>query len=289
MNRYTGPALFVPALMAVLSVLFGCRSNGVKMEYNSQKKTSGKFVVKEYSVKRGESIIFGRLYVPQSEGRHPAVILSHGYNGCSSDWNAECAYFASHGYVAYAYDFCGGSTRSRSSGVSWEMTLFTEKADLEAVLEDVRKLPDVDSERVFLLGGSQGGLVTSLVLEDCPSWVRAAVLYYPAFCIPDDWRSKYPEGASVPERVEFWGFTLGADYIRSATALDVFSTIGKYPGNILIIHGTVDPVVNISYSQKAEKLYAKAQLVALEGEGHGYSPSGAGIAMSQALKFMDEN
>ena len=92
-------------------------------------------------------------------GRHPAVIISHGYNGCHADWVNEGKYYSEHGYVVYAYDFCGGSVSSRSSG---------ESADM---------------------------LVSSLAAVQLGSRVRALAMYFPALCVPDDWKKRYPDPA----------------------------------------------------------------------------------------------
>ena len=46
------------------------------------------------------------------------------------------------------------------------MTIFSEKEDLELVLEYFKKEDFVDEKNIFLFGASQGGLVTSLVAEE---------------------------------------------------------------------------------------------------------------------------
>jgi cephalosporin-C deacetylase-like acetyl esterase len=93
--------------------------------------------VKEYVIEHSGKKIYGRLYTPAKEGKCPAVIISHGYNGSADDWVKECNFYAQNGYIAYAFDFCGGSVRSRSSGNTVDMTVFTEKDDLLDVFEDI--------------------------------------------------------------------------------------------------------------------------------------------------------
>ena len=71
--------------------------------------------------------IFGRLYTPKAEGKSPAIILCHGYNGINTDFMTECSYYADNGYIAYAFDFCGGSGAGRclSTGKSTDTTITT--------------------------------------------------------------------------------------------------------------------------------------------------------------------
>ncbi len=231
--------------------------------------------------------IYGKIYLPDSETSCPAVILSHGYNGIHSDFTAECKYFASKGYIAYAFDFRGGSGRSKSSGKSTDMTIFTEKDDLLTVLDYISAMEQVDVENLFLFGGSQGGLVTALTAEERTDKVRGVVLYYPALNIPDDWRKTYPTLEDIPETNDFWGLKLGYNFFASIHDFDTFEHIGPYDKNVLIIHGDKDTIVSLQNSKRAVKLYQNAKLIIMPGEGHGYTPTGAKTAMEYALTFMD--
>ncbi len=242
----------------------------------------------ELIIQNGDKEIYGKLYLPESDTACPAIILSHGYNGAHNDFATDCNYFAANGYIAYAYDFCGGSTRSKSSGASTDMTIFTEKEDLLAVFDYISAMEQVDSERVFLMGGSQGGLVTTLATEERADKIKGVALYYPALNVPDDWRRNYPEVDTIPETTDFWGLTLGKNFFTSIHDFYTFENIGTYDKNILIIHGDNDQIVPLSYSQQAIELYPHAELIVLPGEGHGYSPAGSKTARESVLKFMQE-
>lgn len=96
----------------------------------------------------------------------PAVIFSHGFWGTHSVGDGYARALAQKGYVVYCFDFCGGAPGSRSSGSTLEMSFFTEKADLEAVMEKVQGLDYVDRENLFLMGTSQGGAVSAITGAD---------------------------------------------------------------------------------------------------------------------------
>lgn len=243
--------------------------------------------MKEFIVSNGAKNIYGILFEPSETGRHPAVIMSHGYNGSHADWTNEGKYYSEHGYVVYAYDFCGGSVSSRSSGKSTDMSVSSEKEDLHAVFDCIRKLDNVDPERIVLFGGSQGGLVSSLAAAQLGSRVRALAMYFPALCVPDDWKKRYPDPALAPETFDFWGLELGRGYVEDAHRHDVFGSIGAYEGDVLILHGDQDEVVPYSYSEKAVEVYEHAELVRMEGEGHGFTPDGSRKAMEMVLRFLD--
>ena len=249
-------------------------------------QTPSQITINDLTIEYDSNKIYGQIYSPEKEGRYPAVILSHGYNGSGTDFVKECTYFAQNGYIAYAYDFCGGSVNSRSSGKSTDMTIFTEKENLLAVHDYISNLDNVDETNIFLFGGSQGGLVTSLAIEEIQDKVRAMILYFPALNIPDDWRRTYPAADNIPETTDFWGLKLGKNFFLSIHDFYTFDNIGKYPNNVLIIWGDKDDIVPRSYMETAQKTYKNAELVVLSGEGHGFSPSGIKTSMERILEFI---
>jgi len=261
--------------------------NGTETLQKSESKPETKGILtEEHIITTGHKSIYGNIYMPKKKGKYPAVILSHGYNSANSDLIKECTYFAEHGYVAYAFDFCGGSTRSKSSGATTYMTLFTEKEDLLTVFENAASLEYVNSEKIYLFGASQGGMVSALAAEDLAGKTAGLILYFPAFCIPDDWRSKYPSTDNIPETINFWDMNLGRNFVTSIHDFYVFDSIGKYSGDVLIIYGEKDPIVPVEYMIQAKDTYENVELIIIENEGHGFSPAGSRYAMKKALEFM---
>lgn len=244
-------------------------------------------------VKNGDCYVHCDVYMPAATKKCPAIIMSHGYNGWGKDFQNECKFFQKYGYIAISIDFCGGTgeDRCRSTGrKSTEMTLFTEKSDLLAVFDYVRKMKEVDEENVFLFGGSQGGMVTALAAEERADVVRGVGLYFPAFCIPDNWRSNYPKESMIPDVTDFWGLKLGKEFFVSMRDLYTFDVIGQnYQGPVHIVHGDQDNIAPLSYSQKAvNENYKNATLTVLQGEGHGFSGKGNMTAMDEILCFMED-
>ena len=242
-----------------------------------------------YTDKLGKNIkIYGKLFIPNNGEKNGVVILSHGYNAYGDAFAEKCEFFARNGYAAYAYDFCGGSTKSKSTGrLSTEMTLFTETEDLIAVFEYLSKLDCIDSNNMFLSGDSQGGMVSALAAEELgDDKVRGMALQFPAFGIPDVWRNEEP---NLPR--EHWGLTLGKVFATSVKDFYTFNYVGKkYTNNLLIISGTSDPVVPISSVRQAvNSVYKNGKLVEFQGEGHGFSKTKEAEARQLMLEFMNDN
>ncbi|MCR5746206.1 MAG: alpha/beta hydrolase [Lachnospiraceae bacterium] len=247
-------------------------------------------VIKEsYPVQGETGEIYGELYYPVTRDIKGTVILSHGYNGCHNDFDYECRVFAENGYMAYAYDFSGGSVNTRSVSITHnEMTVFTEKSDLLCVFEGVSSHDLAKGKSIYLFGGSQGGFVTGLVLEELKDKVRASMLYYPAFNIPDDWRRNYPKEEEIPDITELMGMTLGRCYFEAIRDFYTFDNLGSYKGPLLIIYGDKDDIVPMSAIQQAMDTYENAELIILKGEGHGFTTEGCKKAMERIIRYLSE-
>lgn len=245
--------------------------------------------VNELKIQNGNNTIYGRIYTPIADGKFPAIILSHGYNGSHNDFISECNYYAQNGYIAYAFDFCGGSVNSKSTRATTDMTIFTEKSDVLAIFNYISTLDNVDKSNIFLFGGSQGGLVSALVAADLKECVKAVAFYYPALCIADNWREKYPDIDQIPETNDLWGMKLGKNFFLTIRDLYPLDEIGTYEGNALIVHGDKDTIVSLDYSKRAVEIYKNANLITIPGEGHGFTPTGGNTAKNYVLDFFIEN
>lgn len=244
--------------------------------------------MKDFTVAHHGRTVHGKVCFPDTVGKHPLIIFSHGYNGSLMDFTAAAEFFARQGYAAICFNFCGGSTRDTSGFPTFHMTLFTEKEDLISIIEEVRSWYSIDPDQIFLFGASMGGMVSSLAAAQNPEWVRGLILLYPALCIADNWNSKYPDPALIPEKEEFWGMTLGKDFTLSLHDLHIYDVIPSYRGPVLIMHGMNDPIVPLSYSEKASLVYNNADLYVFQNEAHGFTESGNHRMEGMTLMFLEK-
>lgn len=238
---------------------------------SSQNDVTYKYTVKELYCYNGTQKIYGKMYTPVGKtGKLPTVILSPSHSLTCDTMNSYCAMLAGQGYAAYSFDFCGGSDDSRSDGSMSNMTVFTEVSDLKAVISQIRLLDYIDENNLFLLGTSQGGLVSALTANDLPEQIRGMILMYPAFNIADQ-MSFF--GDNIPENGMTTSIsgTIGHDYIVTIKDYDIYANIAGFKRDVLIIHGTSDNIVPISYSEKAVEIYSSAELKTIDGAGHGFN------------------
>lgn len=225
----------------------------------------------------------------QRAGKLPAVIVSHGFASCTRDTKKYARVFADEGFAAVCFDFCMSGS-GKSTGSSLGMSVLTEKTDLLNVLDFVKGLDFVNPAHITLAGCSQGGLVSALAAAERENEVERLVLYYPALCIPDDARRGHMITARfdpdhVPEQFRALFVRLGAKYALDAQGLDPFREICGFTKPVLIVHGTKDKLVDVSYSRRAAQIYPNCRLEEVEGD-HGFIFSGFAQSERATLDFL---
>ena len=215
----------------------------------------------DFSCINQDKTIRGVEYLPAGE-KLPAVIMSHGFGGCQAEMSGWAERLAEMGLAVYTYDFCGGG-RGISDGDTADMTVLTEREDLATVLAYVQALPYTDNDRIVLWGFSQGGFVSALAAARIGEQIRGLVLIYPAVCIPDDGRAGVMPGTPgfdpdhIPEILMAGDMSVGKAYVEVSQKIDIYREIVKYRGNVLIVHGLSDAMVNYNYSVHAYRAYTE--------------------------------
>lgn len=215
---------------------------------------------REFECRRDNLTIRGYEYRPEGENL-PIAIVSHGIMAWLDTTRHYAMEFAELGYAAFCFDFNGGSVSgNKSDGKTTDMTVLTEVQDLEAVINYVRGLRYVDRDRMLLMGCSQGGYVSAIVAAKNKYPIQKLCLFYPALCIPEDARSGKVMRTKVdlnnlPEIIHCGPMALGRQYALDVLDMDAYDIIRQYKGQVLIVHGTADKIVNIEYSKRAAAAY----------------------------------
>lgn len=253
-----------------------------------------------FECKRDGLTIRGTIYRPKAD-HLPIAIVCHGFMAWQDSVKHYAAFLAEMGYAAFTFDFCGGSVMcGKSDGKTTEMSVLTETKDLEAVIQYVRNLSYTDSEKILLMGCSQGGFVSALVAAKNNFPIEKLVLFYPALCIPDDARAGKMmmvrfDPQNVPDTFRCGLMKLGRCYAMDVMQMDAFAEIKNYAGRVCIVHGTKDKIVDVSYANRAAEAYKstmpigmqeskRVQLHFIDGGGHMFSKKHDVIAM----KFLKE-
>lgn len=256
------------------------------------KDMSQTYSVREVWVYNNGQTIYGEAYVPDKEGKFPLVIFSHELGNSHTSGIPYAKKLAENGFAVFTFDFRGGSVeKNQSDGDSTNMSVMTEATDLETVMAEAKTWDFVDSDKIILMGGSQGGMVTAVVAARNPDIPKAVILLYPALSIVDDAHNQFASEDDIPHTYDLFGgwMTVGRNYAEDIWDYDTYGTIGKYKGPVLILHGDNDTTVNVSYSDRASEVYENAEYHVIEGAGHGFSGSDFNKAVEYILSFVKKN
>ncbi len=243
--------------------------------------------VSEVIIKNGDGEIYGVLSKPKNgKDKQPIIIIAHGFNGTHHFGKNYFKAMNEIGYQCYTFDFPGGSAKSRSDNNTMNMSILDEQTALENIIDHFKKQPDVDADNIVLLGESQGGLVSALTAASKRKDVSKLVLIFPALCIPDNWRARYPEVESIPDTTRLWNVPMGKRFFSEIHDMDVFKIIGKFKKPVIIIQGDKDPIVSLHDSQRAVEIYKNATLDVIKGAGHGFNPQDFNYSLKKIQEFL---
>ena len=189
----------------------------------------------------------GTAYRPEKPGRHPAVLMLHGFLGNRMEAGFGFVklgrVLAQKGIVAVAFDF----RHSGESDGSFDQMLVTgEVADAVRMTSWLQGQPYVDRSRLGVLGFSLGGLVASCVSARTGAF-RAMALWAPTtvknICrMVDDAEKGQPVVRGV--------HTINPLFADDCRTLDPIADIARHPRATLLIQGTGDTLVAPSVSQE---------------------------------------
>ena len=239
--------------------------------------------------------IYGEAYIPQIDGvdKYPLVIHSHGMGSNREAGEDFCKRYAEKGFAGYTFDFPGGSkpdTENLSDGDPLKMSVKTETSDLQAILDTALTWDFVDTDNVFLEGGSQGGLVSTLIGLDNKDKVKGMILMYPALQMAEAISSRFNSPDDVPDTVSIGDdYTLGGVFVRDLFDIECMSRLHEFEGPVVIIHGSEDSLVSADVSEQAVELFPNAELHIIKGAGHGFGGEDFEKAAGYALDYLFKN
>ena len=242
--------------------------------------------IEEFPLERDGMRIYGELYLPENKANVPLVVLSHGYGGSHNDLLQYAELFARNGLAAYIFDFIGGGFESRSDGTMTEMSVLTEAADLNAAVDALRGLPEIDPSQIFLMGNSQGGVVSTYVAGTRPDDIAGLIVLSPYYVVQDLIREAFPDPDNIPETFTLIAGTVGRIYAEDVLSFDIYDVMRNYPGKVLLVHGDNDGIAPIAYSERAAGVFPDVKYVVIPGAGHNFKGDNEIYAEQLVLDFV---
>ena len=215
-----------------------------------------------------------RLEMPTpSEGKHPLVIIIHGFTGHMDEPHlaAVARTLNGIGFATLRVDMYG---HGKSEGKFHDHTLYKWLTNALTVIDYARSLDFVTD--LYLCGHSQGGLTAVLAGGLKHDVISGIIPISPACMIPDNARKGELLGTTfdpdrVPEELSVWDkCTLGSNYIRVAQTIHVEEAVDRYHGPVLVVQGTSDFPDLMKSAADAAHRYEHGELVMIEGATHCY-------------------
>ena len=267
-------------LMAILALGAPC----LRMQAAEQQTEERLGTTEELWITNGNRKIYGELFTPQGDCKGVAIV-SHGFNGNHSFGRNYYDLMQELGYKCYIFDFPCGSTKSLSDNNTLNMSIPDEQSDLQAIVSHFKQ--QAPNQEIVLIGESQGGLISALTAATMKDDISRLILVFPALCIPDNWRDRYPHLSDIPEVTDLWGVKLGRRFFEEIHDMKPLDMIGAYEGPVLIVQGDQDRIVSMEDSEKAVDIYNDARLHVIAGAGHGFNPKEREELKDQIRLFFD--
>jgi alpha/beta superfamily hydrolase len=216
--------------------------------------------VKEIHLKADGLELVGELHVPSRDRVHPALCICHGIPAAPPDptdkgYTLLAQRFCNAGFITLIFNFRGiGKSEGNLDILGWSR-------DLQAALDFLYDLKEVDKTRFCLLGFSGGAAVSvytaahnprisSVITCACPADFRSLRQRE----TPLDSIKRFRQIGAIrdkdfPPSIEEWerGF-------ETITPIDWIDKISPRP--LLLVHGDADELIPLDHAQK---LYQKAK------------------------------
>lgn len=206
------------------------------------------------SFRVGNETLRGALHLPDAPRPglgFPSVLMLHGFLGDRSEdgrlFTLASRYFAARGLASLRFDFRGSGD---SDGDHAEMTVTREVQDAAAGWAYLRDLPEIDPERMSLLGFSLGGMVAALSAQQL--WPHRLALWSPA--LPQDMLKFLPFGALPATLIEVKGLGVSRNFLAELSRLEPLQAVARAGRETHVFHGGKDKTI----SQASCEAYAAA-------------------------------
>lgn len=204
----------------------------------------------------------GVLQLPdgiQSE-KVPLIVLLHGFVGSKVGEHRlfvkAARNFTEKGYAVFRFDFSGCG---ESDGDYADVTVTKQLSEVQAVLNYVSTLKEVDTNNIILIGHSLGGAVASLTAS-VDKRIRELILWSPVAKPYEDIAAIVGDAALQQAKVlgvfDYHGFYVSHQFLEDLKKHYPLEAIRSYEGQLLVIHAAEDedvPKENAVYYSESLK------------------------------------
>lgn len=224
-------------------------------------------------IKNSEGMkITGILDFPDNEGPFPIVVILHGFGGNKENAQTWSEILNPLGIGTFRIDFRG---TGESEGEYQDKTLSGFVNDAQAALDYVYQLPNVNKDKVAVVGHSMGGTTAILLAANDPR-IKTMVVTSPAIKPADSLASLYdPKDFSIVSQRGYAELRktgekkrLKYTFFENAKNYNLTYEAQKIPYRFLVIAGEKDDIVFFDDIKNFKDNVKKAVLIQLPNSGH---------------------
>lgn len=228
---------------------------------------------KDITIMRDGLKLAAKVSFPETE-EYDLAILAYGFVGMMDPKVNDllpviAEKLQEKGLATVRFDFNG---HGLSEGPLDNMSIYNELEDYHAVFDYAVNQKGV--RKVYLIGHSQGGVLSSMMAGFYPDKVDKLVIMSPAATLVDDAKIGTCMGVdydpvNVPAKIDFKDFKLNDWYFRTAKFINVYDVAQAFHGPVLALHGEKDMVVNNYASRHYEAIYDNCEFHLIPDSDHG--------------------
>ncbi|KFF27197.1 alpha/beta hydrolase family protein [Chryseobacterium vrystaatense] len=253
---------------------------------------------------------------PETDQKLPLVIFVHGYKGYKDwgAWNLMAEKFAEAGLFFVKYNASHNGTTIEDPHNFADLEAFgnnnysKELSDLGVVIDHFVKYPNVDDQKIILIGHSRGGgisiiktfederingLITLASVDTLERFPKAEAL--------ENWKRDgvyyVLNGRTKQEMPHYYQFY--EDFENNVHRFDVERATEMAKAYVLIIHGTDDESVSVKNAEHLHILNPNSELFLVENADHTFGakepwtekvlPENLKIVTEKCIDFIKQN
>jgi dipeptidyl aminopeptidase/acylaminoacyl peptidase len=265
-------ASLIGTAVVVVALSYRCACNLVRPRHKPMTSTPAErgLSFEPVTFATADGLRLAGWHIPSHNGA--TVILCHGTGGTRADMLPQAALLAEHGYGSLLFDF-----RAHGESEGEMLTYgYGETDDVLAAVDYLLSRPDVDRQRIGILGGSLGA-ATAIRAAARSAHLKAVVAESAFTSLEDEIACSFKAFSGLPA-FPFAPFTIAFAqrqtglHISEVRPIDDIPSIAPRP--VFIIQGTDDDLIP---TEQGFRLYEAAgepkELWMVDGMGHG-SPLG---------------
>ncbi len=223
----------------------------------------------------GEKLVGIETLPDKVEEKLPAIVLVHGFCVTKSEsgmFDALAQKLVEAGFASYRFDFSG---RGESEGNYEKTTLTKMKDEMAKILEFVKSRPNIDENRIGILGQSLGTPVTVALEPKVKAIILMGAVARPKeiLRVSSPWKKLDEKGVSIKIRPNEEVITIGPQFWSDFDNYNLLKCIGKIHCPILFIHGSKDNRVPASEMEAYfENANQPKEKMIIQGAEHSMEP-----------------